>query len=1008
MYNFARSFFKLSLIFYSPLLLAQNGLPPEKPIKELVLNQYTSKDGLISNNLTSVTQADDGFLWVTCFNGVLKFDGHEFELYDKENIPQLKSNGFYSTSMDDEHRLWFGTQGSGIFKYENNQFEKVGDSSVSLSIRKVFVDSKGYIWACSNNEGVYRGKDEAFNKLEFDVFDRIIVNDIAEDKAGNIWIATIGNGLIKYNENKIIQFTTKDGLKSNAVNTVYVHNNNDIYIGTLTGLNYLDGSQHVRTIHTPVDFEINDILVDRFENIWLATEQGLARINEGQDLFELFNEDEGLPGNQISGICFDHEQNLWLSTKKAGLIRLKDGNFSNYSKENGLPTNNVNIVVEYDNKYFVGTDDGLLSYIKHSNIYPFKFNTSLRGYGIRDIEIENENTLYLASYKGLLKIENGEEYLMTEKDGLTANDIRSIYRSADGTLWLATRSGGVNYIKPNGDINSYNRDNGLLVNYILAIEEDHNGNMVIGTHSGGLSIIDPAGNIKNYLVDGRKSGILVFNIHIDDNNVYWLATNIGLFRFEEGEIQEIKFDEVYKAETFFDIIKDKNDNFWLTTNIGVFQAEKADVANYLDKDIESVPLKHFDNNDGMVNRECTGATQSLLAKNGEIWIPTLGGVAIINPSELKINHKLPNVYITDFITDFTDQELSGNVSLLRVGPGILRYTISYTALSLAAPDKIQFKYKLEPVDKEWITTINKRETYYTNLKPGKYRFRVIASNNDGIWNEKGDALSFVVRPYFYEMPFFYIVTVLLLAAAVYFYIRKRFRKIEKANVELKKINADLDRFVYSASHDLRAPLNSILGLVDIAKMEGGAESKNQCLDLIKKSIGKLDSFIKDIIDYSRNQRAQLKHELIDFYEEVHEIFNELQYLDGRNVINKVVEIQNGEPFYNDKNRLNIILKNLISNAITYHNYGSNPFIKVKVDIKDNYANIEIEDNGSGIEDKHLEKIFDMFYRATDRGQGSGLGLFIVKETVEKLNGKIEVRSKSGKGTTFVISIPSLN
>ena len=228
------------------------------------------------------------------------------------------------------------------------------------------------------------------------------------------------------------------------------------------------------------------------------------------------------------------------------------------------------------------------------------------------------------------------------------------------------------------------------------------------------------------------------------------------------------------------------------------------------------------------------------------------------------------------------------------------------------------------------------------------------------------------------------------------------------NSELKKINAELDRFVYSASHDLRAPLTSLLGLVNVTMLENGNPKLQNYLELMKGSVSKLEELISDIIHFSRNARLDIDPEPVHFENLVQETFNGLKYLPTAGSIETKVKVEPYVNFYSDPKRLKILLNNLVSNAFRYHDLAKNaPFIKVQIKFQKSQAIMKVADNGKGIHPEHVENIFEMFYRATEDSQGSGLGLYIVKETIEKLQGDIEVQSVPREGTTFVIRIPNL-
>jgi PAS domain S-box-containing protein len=239
-------------------------------------------------------------------------------------------------------------------------------------------------------------------------------------------------------------------------------------------------------------------------------------------------------------------------------------------------------------------------------------------------------------------------------------------------------------------------------------------------------------------------------------------------------------------------------------------------------------------------------------------------------------------------------------------------------------------------------------------------------------------------------------------------IKSAQEKLKKQNRELKKLNTELDSFVYSASHDLKAPLSSVKGLINLAKVEKDEEKISNYLDLVDKSINKLDNFIKDIVDLSRNARQEVQSELIDFKEIINDTLENYKYLDNYDKIIKTVNIESKEVFYSDKRRLKVIFNNLISNAIRYYNpYIDDPFVDIYIKTEPKKVSIKISDNGLGIENQYLKKIFDMFFRASNNSKGTGIGLYIVKETIQKVNGKIRVDSEVEKGTTFTVIIPNL-
>ncbi len=1000
------AFAVIGIFFSNPIYATPQSIDPNVPLAHLMVDQWQTEQGLISNNLTSVFQATDGFIWITTFNGLMRFDGQLFTLYDKDYAEDVfYSNALYKTYEYPAGTLWFGTQGSSIIKLKNSEFTQIAEIGLPRSVR-CLLPGENRIWAGTNNQGLYYTEDSIFKSFDTEKLKGVTIQDIKKSVDGSIWVATVGKGVIQIKGNKTKYYTRNEGFNEDIFNLLYPLEDGRVLVCSIDRI-YSIENETISELEQFRGVNVNDIVIGANDSWWFATETGIIRYNESDGTYEALTDQTGLPARQISSLCFDHEGSLWLATKKSGLLRLKEGSFTNYSILNGLSMNNTNVVIEHERKFFVGSDDGSIDFIENGQISNLPLQTNLSNVGIRDIIFDNEGNLWIGSYKGLLKVKGQTETLITTADGLSSNEIRKFYLNDDGFLWVATKSGGINVLKEDKIVNQYTMDNGLESNYIFCIEKDHKGNILLGTYSGGMSVISSNNKIKNYKIEDDSSGILIFNIDVDENNTYWLSTNIGIYRFENEVFQKVIFEKEPKTETFFDIILDRNGNVWMTSNMGLLMAKKQDFEAQKEGKIDSVSIiKIFDNHDGMLTKECTGAVASLLASNDEIWIPTLSGVAVLNSNEVSFNTIIPKVYITALQLNGKFCDLtSGKVS---VNPGDTRYSFQFTALSMLASSKNRFRYKLEGFDNEWVEAYGKREAIYANLSPGKYTFHVVASNNDGYWNETGDSLDIVVKPFFYQTGIFIVLVIFLGILSLYLLYNWRVEKVNRRNKELAKLNDELDRFVYSASHDLRAPLASVQGLVEIASKDPTIKGKDECLNLIDLSIKKLDRFTKEIIDYSRNTRTEIEANPIDFKVLIEDTFQELKHLDKDEKITFKHSITLNSPFYSDHRRLSVIINNLISNAIIYHNkYREDPFIEVLVNVEKNNASIKVIDNGRGIESAHINNIFKMFYRATQGSNGSGLGLYIVKETLDKLKGKVFVESKVGEGTVFSLSIPSL-
>jgi len=520
---------------------SSKSIHPKTPIETLVLKQWTAEDGLISNNLTSLNVDPEGFIWITSFNGLLKFDGNSFDLFDSKNVEILNSNAFMNSQINESQGILFSTQASGIIQYKGGMFISPSyNQDLPKYIRKVVTDRSGKIWAGANNKGIYiiqNDQVEAFNAPELK---NITIMDIVCSNQNTIYAASRGIGLVEINNNSTKIFTEDNGLYSNSVNCLFISSDNSIYIGTKNGLNILKGGK-IQSVRFFKNIEVNQILEDGYGSIWVATEMGLGRINNTYRTKELFTPEDGLPTRQVSGLGFDHEGNLWLSTKKGGLLRLKYGNFINYTKADGLALDQVNLIVEKSpGLYFVGSDEGGINIVSNRIIGRMRFNTDLKRNGIRDICFISSSEVWVGSYRGILIKKGIDERLLNRNTGLPADDIRRIFKDNKGQVWAGSRSGGLIKFHKDTIEKVFNIHNGFASNYILSIEEDSKGTIWVGTNGGGLHSIDESGQIQIFNpFKEDASGILIFNIHVDDNNALWLATNIGIFYFNEEKFTQL-------------------------------------------------------------------------------------------------------------------------------------------------------------------------------------------------------------------------------------------------------------------------------------------------------------------------------------------------------------------------------------------------------------------------------------------------------------------------------------
>jgi ligand-binding sensor domain-containing protein/serine phosphatase RsbU (regulator of sigma subunit) len=767
---------------------AQKKLPtfsPEKKITQFLIGNWTNENGLPSNIINAVVQTQEGYIWAATYDGLIRFDGINFTLFDRSNTKILRTNSFISLyETTDDSTLWIGSEGSGLIAYKNGEFKTYDvENGATNRIDYIFKTKQGKMLMGTRGAGVYELKNGKLQGYEGFPHLKDNVKCIIDNQNGDeIWFGCEGKGLIKQQGTTYNTYTNKEGLPDNKVNNLFFDAKNQLWIGTNSGVAVLDVTKNVITpVNLLSGYITHKILQDAIGDYWIATSKGLIRLKNDLNSFEILDESNGLYNRWIRDMDFDKEGSIWLASYRGGLSRMRDAKFNNYTMLEGLGSNVINQVAEIaPNHYLIACDNNSIFELKNNTLKPYPIKTKLDNERVRYFLKDSKNNLWVSTEIGLLRIDaQGKETFFNEKNGLPDNMVNQVFEDKNGVIWLATRTGGLVKILPDDTFEAFNKQNGFGSNFIMAIEQNKNGDMILATNDAGIHIIDK--NNKKTIYD-TKNGMptnLVFRTYSEDNGNLWIASNAGLLLLKDGKVSQFGVLSKYAC---YDILRDNKQNFWLPSAKGVTQIDYPSLLTFLQDTTKQISFTMYGKHDGMKHEQCVGATHSLHANDGSLWFPTLGGVATLNPEKIKVNALLPNVIIESFYVDNVWTDIRKPIVL---PPGTQRFVFHYTALSLQASPKVQFKYKLEKLDKKWLEVGSDRSAVYTNLEAGQYRFRVIACNNDGYWNEEGAMLSFEIEPYFYQTWWFYSLVALgiILFAVAFYYLRVAV--IQQRNAELE-------------------------------------------------------------------------------------------------------------------------------------------------------------------------------------------------------------------------------
>jgi len=965
--------------------------------QKLPFRKFLDQNGLPSPIVYCIFQDSRGYLWIGTENGLSRFDGVEFKNFKKED--GLVDNKINTIFEDSKGNLWIGTPRGVVNRISTGEFRNCPNlkSIADGSVFSIAEDDKGELWFGTSN-GLYRFDGNTVRHfITTNPLHTNMIFTIVFEKTGKFWLGT-DHGMGYFDRDNLSTYSTystEDGLLDNFISALLYDSGGALWIGTPKGLNRFKNDKLTSyTMREGLSHNyITAIREDCGGNIWIGSWNGIDFFSGGKFInYSIIN---GLPNNFIYSISQDREGNLWFGTH-GGAGCLPSLNLKTYTKEDGLPNDLIfTAIQDKKGRYWFGTPEGLCCYDRGD----FKNYTTRDGLidnAVNKLMEDGQGNIWIATPRGLSIFSSGRFTNYTEKEGLSGNPQFTLLESRDGTTWIGNRKGLI--CRKNGKFFAppFNLEQGG----VLYIYEDNRGDIWFSSRT------------HLYKYSGNRLASFSSRYNLPDNDIYiifedskgkiWLGTTGGLSCFDKGKFTYYSTkNSALPDNACFCILEDRRGNLWIGHSKGITCFNGSEFKTYTSERMGLTPRSWF---------------RGIMDNQDLLWFGTTAGVTTFAPPPVTFNSTPPPIYITGVKVMEKEISLAGSKPFA-YNQNIFRF--NFAGISFINPSGVKYKYRMENIDKNWQTTKD-RSLFYPFLPPGSYTIKVKAINADGVESVKPAEYKFVIRPPFWQTWWFMFFAGLFLCGLLFLGLHWRVKRIrEKAELKAKGVELEarnrqlvtsqrmelMGTLAAGTVHDLKNLLAVIIGYSRLMgqKYRGDDNEDHQNIEIIKDTAATAVQMAKQILSFARQKNSS--HEPVDLGMELTEILDTLKITQPKNI--HIQRDLQSDPILFPINpaRFQQLVMNLCLNAFQAMPKGGELRISLSCNVN-NEIILEISDSGAaGITKENLDKIFDPFFTTKEQNQGSGLGLFVVKQIVTEYHGKIEVHSEPGQGTTFVIRYP---